>query len=370
MNVLTPLAQTYSKTPDRFGFSLDTRITKAYGPYVYTSDGEQFVDLVSGLGAVILGHCDERVDARVLQQLSQGVAYPMPSQLEEQVAQRIIQYTGDWAECVRFAKNGADVTGAAVKLARHHTGHKLVGYLDYHGHHPWSMIEAPMNGGVHEPFSRRLNRNPEHILNQLHMYEFACIVLEPWPSNDPWFEYPNWFWQELREQCNETGTLIILAEMVSGFRCSLGGGREVLDIPADIVCYGKAMGNGHAVSAIVGFHEHFKHFEDHVFFSTTHGGEQCGLAAADATLVELVATDAHERIRNLGIEIIAECLRLGINVKYSYPQRLVFPEFGEEEKQIMAANGVLCGGYANLTLAHSAVADMIMNALEAVAKEI
>ena len=227
-----------------------------------------------------------------------------------------------------------------------------------------------MNGGVHEPFSRKLRRDPSRIYEVIADGGLACVIMEPWPSNMPGFEYPDGFWWELREICDEYGTLLILDEMVSGFRCGMGGGREVLGIEPDMVCYGKAMGNGFPISALVGKWEHMRHFEDRVFFSTTHGGETAGLAAAAATIRELWARDAHAKIRNLGIEIIAHCLRLEIPVKYSYPQRLVFPSFGDDEKQIMQAHGVLCAGYANLTLAHASVADVIMNALEAVAKEI
>lgn len=369
MKILAGGAQTYSKGLDRYGIEDEVYAIKAFGPYVYLDSGEQLVDLTSGMGSVILGHCDLAVNARVGAQLAHGTAYPIPSRLEEDAAHAILKATG-WGESVRFAKNGADVTGAAVKLARWITGRLDVAYLDYHGHHPWSTIEPPMNGGTAQEFrSRRLPRDPNLLLRALSR-EFACVVLEPWPSNMPGFEYGEDFWASLRTSCDDKGILIILDEMVSGFRCGMGGGREALGIEPDLVCYGKALGNGHAVSALVGSHYHMREFEDRVFFSTTHGGEQSGLAAAHATMVELHRTSAHDRTRDLGIEIISHCLRLDLPVKYSYPQRLVFPSLGDQGKAIMRAHGVLCAGYANLTLAHSSVLDVIMNALEAVAKEI
>jgi glutamate-1-semialdehyde aminotransferase len=370
MSTLLPAgAQTYSRHPKNYGYGDGVKSSKSHGPYTYPSTGEKLVDLTSGLGSVILGHADINVNAAVRGAIELGVAHPLPSYREEVVAQSIIEYTG-WGESVRFAKNGADVTGAAVKLARHLTNKTPIAYLDYHGHHPWSTIEPPMNGGVDEPNSFRLRRDPEYIIREIASRKYAAIVLEPWPSNLPGFEYPHGWWERLRAACDKAGTMIILDEMVSGFRCGMGGGREALDITPDLVCYGKALGNGFAVSALVGLWDDMASFENSVFFSTTHGGEMTGLAAADATIRELWITDAHDTIRNLGIEIIAHCLRLGINVKYSYPQRLVFPEFGDTEKDIMRANGVLCAGYANLTLAHGSVSDVIMNALEAVAKEI
>jgi glutamate-1-semialdehyde aminotransferase len=113
------------------------------------------------------------------------------------------------------------------------------------------------------------------------------------------------------------------------------------------------MANGLPLSAIVGPWEYMKRYEEDVFFSLTHGGEALSLAAADETLRIVAEQDVPEQIAELGLEIIAlfETHGRSNRIKYGYPQRLVF-DFTRDELGILLENGVLCAGYANLTLAH------------------
>ena len=350
-------AQTYSKSPDRYPNGCPLQISRAEGAWVFEQSGKKWLDLTSGLGSVILGHRDPSVDRALMNQIRCGIAFPLPSYLDSLVAEKLISLlTWDKAESVRFGKNGADVTGAAVKLARHITGRKHILYADYHGHHPWSMIEPPMNGGVLEPYSVRSSR--DRLTEMVNQGIYSCVVLEPWPSNDPeWTSTPK-FWSDLRDACDRTCTLLILDEMVSGFRCAEGGGAQTLQIEPDIACYGKAMANGMPLSAIVGPYDMLKHFEDRVFFSTTHGGEAMSLAASYTTMSVIQPDLENEKEQNVlqeiahyGTSLIEMCRGMGIEVVSSYPQRLIF-RFTSDQLVSMAANGVLCAGYANLTLAH------------------
>lgn len=348
-------AGTYSKHPDRYAEGAPRVVTSVQGAYVYAGK-ERWVDLTSGMGAVILGHDSVERKAIDIQLCDGGIAFPLPTALEEEVANRLLGLlTWPKAESVRFGKNGADVTTSAVRLARAVTGRERVLYCDYHGHHDWSMTQPPWNGGVPPGRSSlRVSRAElAHALRQSWDREFAAVVIEPWPSAPG--DYPGIDWGDLRRACDEDGTLLILDEMVSGFRAAPGGGAEFFGIQPDLACYGKAMANGMPLSAVVGPYEYLKRYEEDVFFSLTHAGEALSLAAASATMDALKDGTALKAIGALGIEIMDLFLQngAGTRVQWGYPQRLLFPGFTKAELGILLEHGVLCAGYANLTLAHA-----------------
>ena len=353
MKLLPADAQTYSKAPSRYATGAPQLVSRASGAWVGT-EGNMVVDLTSGMGAVILGHQHYSVDKAVRDQLLQGIAFPLPTQLETDVAQQLVgMLTWKKAESVRFGKNGADVTGAAVKLARAVTNRKLVMYCDYHGHHPWSMCEPPWNAGVTDgdnKYSRRYTRDLDMIEGALQKEYFAAIVLEGSSSVNAGPD-PDGFFEGLRKACDNSGTLLVLDEMVTGFRMAPGGAAEALGIEPDLACYGKAMANGLPLSAIVGPWEHMRRFEEDVFFSTTHGGEALSLAAAKETLRLIEKLNVPKVVGELGLEII-DRVRYRVHIKYGYPQRLVF-DINKNQLQTMMNHGVLCAGYANLTLSHA-----------------
>lgn len=367
MKLLPADAQTYSKSPNRYAVGAPSEIVRAYGAHVVSPEGRHLIDLTSGLGALILGHGE--TNAAIDKQLQSGICFPLPGHLEHEVAQMLVDVlTWEKAETVRFGKNGADATGAAVRLARAYTGRTMVAYLDYHGHHPWSMIEPPMNGGVVGQMSVRLPRVESEIIRAAECSGYACIVLEPFPSNDHAFAYSDGFWDRLRKACDDSGTLLVIDEMVSGFRCAPGGGAELLGIEPDIGCYGKAMANGMPLSAVVGPWEITKLFEESVFYSTTHGGEALSLASARSTIKQVSNGGVLRAIANAGLDIIDECNAIGLPYLSAYPQRIVFPGLTDAAKEAMLDEGVLCAGYANLTASHVGVVDRIIDSLRAAAR--
>jgi glutamate-1-semialdehyde aminotransferase len=317
----------------------------AVGAWV-SSDDLSWVDLVNGLGAVILGHQHPRVDEAIETQLRRGISFPLPTALEEKVARRLLDMlTWRKAESVRFGKNGADVTGAAVRLARKITGREEAWYAHYHGHHEWSMRLPPMNGGVPVDYPS-LKVDPRKVIRADPAWTKdppACVVLEAVDSSHP--TGPSCDFHGLREWCDRVGSLLILDEMVTGFRMAPGGAAEYYRIEPDIACYGKAMANGMPLSAVVGPWEILRHFEDSVFFSTTHGGEALSLAAADATLQVIVEEHVPLRLGLMGEGILASATG-----SYGYPQRVMF-RYSPKQLQAMVYAGVLTQGYANLSLA-------------------
>lgn len=355
MSKLLPVgAQTYSKAPERYPDNAPQTTNAADGAWVYQQlFTEGLVDLTSGLGAVILGHRHPSVEDAIEQQLRRGISFPLPTDIETEAAETLLDCLS-WqrAESVRFAKNGADVTGSAVRLARAVTGREYVFYNGYHGHHDWSMTEPPMNGGVLWQASHRImwdpNDQPATIRSLQEKFEDnppAALVLEAVPSANP-LPMPHQFWGAIRLLCDQFGVLLVIDEMVTGFRIAVGGACEEFAIEPDIACYGKAMANGMPLSAIVGPWDILKRYEKDVFFSTTHGGEALSLAAAVATMTIVRDLNVPEKLGELGRRVLAAATG-----SYGYPQRVLF-KYSKEQLNAMTEAGVLTAGYANLTLAH------------------
>jgi glutamate-1-semialdehyde 2,1-aminomutase len=329
--------------------------------------GNRYVDLTSGLGAVLLGHGHPAVTEAIADQLNRGISYPLPTRLEERVAERLVSMlTWERAESVRFGKNGADVTGTAVRLARAVTGRDRVTYMHYHGHHDWSMGDPPMNAGITDGVKRDSFHCMWNDCLSLDLLmepgePVAAVVLEAVNSGNPREPTCSDF-GGLREWCDKHGTLLILDEMVTGFRMAAGGAAEVYGIEPDLACYGKGMANGMPLSAIVGPWDILQRYEKDVFFSTTHGGEALSLAAADATMRVVVDEGVPSQLATLGEEVLKAATG-----SFGYPQRVMFDYTPKQLKAMLDAK-VLTAGYANLALAHvkdSYAQETLFKAIEA-----
>jgi glutamate-1-semialdehyde aminotransferase len=187
------------------------------------------------------------------------------------------------AEAVRFSKTGADVTSAAVRLARAYTGRVKVLCCGYHGWHDWYIGVTDRNAGVPSAsaaLTRAFTYNDIDSAIGVIDGDTACVILEPFV-----FERPQpGFLAELRRACDRHGALLVFDEMWTGFRCALGGAQELFSVRADLCLYSKAMANGMPISAITGHREVMALLEEEVFFFTTFGGETLSLAAALACI--------------------------------------------------------------------------------------
>ncbi|HCV42162.1 MAG TPA: glutamate-1-semialdehyde 2,1-aminomutase, partial [Bacteroidetes bacterium] len=199
------------------------------------------------------------------------------------------------AEMAKLAKNGSDANNAAVKLARAYTGRDLVAIC---GDHPffsvddWFIGTTAMAAGIPKAIREmtlKFNYNNIASLKKLfddHPNQIAAVILEPEKEREPL----NNFLQEVQRFCKENGAVFILDEMITGFRWHNGGAQHYYNIIPDLSTFGKALGNGFAIAAIVGKRDIMKlggmdHDKERVFLvSTTHGAETHGLAAAIETM--------------------------------------------------------------------------------------
>lgn len=283
-------AQTFSKSPRSFVQGIAPNfLARARGAFAWDVDGSRYLDYIMGLGAVILGHGDADVLEAARAQMEEGVSFSLPHPVEVEVAEQLVRLI-PCAEMVRFAKNGSDVTSAAVRLARAYTGREKILCCGYHGWHDWYIGATERNRGVPEAVRRLTIRFPYNDLDALHRLfgehrgEVAAVILEPVTFDPP---SPGYL-EEVRALCRRHGALLVFDEVVTGFRLALGGAQAYFGVTPDLACLGKALANGFPLAALVGRADIMRLLaEEEVFFSTTHGGEAVSLAAARATLEKL-----------------------------------------------------------------------------------
>ncbi|HXH10768.1 MAG TPA: aminotransferase class III-fold pyridoxal phosphate-dependent enzyme [Alphaproteobacteria bacterium] len=328
--------QTLSKNPNRFPLGAAPKfLSYGQGCHVWDEDGHRYIDLVAGLGPILLGHRDPVVESAVRAQLEKGVSFSLGTRLEVEVAELLCVIIPS-AEMVRFAKNGADVTNAAIKLARYATGRPHVIYCGYHGGHDSYLSTTDNSGGIlHDikPYNHQIMwgdlsglRATMHRVNVPDggvRGGLAAIIAEVPPPIYGEEDTNREFMLALRHAAHSVGAIFILDEVVTGFRRSVGGAQSYYGVFPDLSCFSKAMGNGHAVSAIVGDRHLMKHFENgKVFLSTTFGGETIGLAAAKATIQVLRGSGPLEAIHYFG-EMLGDGLLSLLNSHRDVPAALL-----------------------------------------------
>src|SRR5499427_3268619 len=278
--------QTLAKGPGQYVAGVAPKyLQRGKGAHVWDVDGNEYIDFNMAIGPLSLGYAYAAVDRAIREQLEDGITFSMMHPLEVEVAELVRDVVPN-AEMVRFSKTGADVTSAAIRLARAFTGRSKVICCGYHGWHDWYVSVTDRSLGV-----------PQSVQNLTYTFDYndiesvtnaldddtACAILEPMVFDEP----RHGFLQELKAACWQNGTLLIFDEMWTGFRLALGGAQERFGVQADLMCYSKAIANGMPLSVLAGRSDVMRLCEKDIFFFTTFGGEALSLAAAQATIHEL-----------------------------------------------------------------------------------
>lgn len=276
-------AQTFSKSHILYpAKKAPLFLTHGSGARVWDVDSNEYIDLVSALLPVVLGYNDTDVNYAIQAQLSKGISFSLSTELEVELAEKMCSIIPS-AEKVRFAKNGTDVTSAAVRLARAYTGRDKMIMCGYHGWQDWSIGTTTRNKGVPKAVSDLSVSVPYNDLDKvealLKTEQFAGMIMESCNVTEP---NPGYL-QSVKDLCEKYGSVLIFDEIVTGFRYSLGGAQSYFGVTPHLSCFGKAMGNGMPISAIVGQNYIMKEM-DEIFFSGTFGGETLSIAAALATI--------------------------------------------------------------------------------------
>jgi glutamate-1-semialdehyde 2,1-aminomutase len=282
-------AHTYSKADDQFPDPSPAFIERGKGCHVWDVDGNEFIEYGMGLRAVTLGHAFDPVVRAAYQQMQLGANFTRPARIEVEAAEVFLQ-TIESADMVKFAKNGSDVTTAAVKLARAYTGRDLIaicGDQPFFSTDDWFIGSTEMNAGIPKAIvdmtlKFRYN-DPENLVELFdqHPGQIACVLMEAEAATPPDPGYLG----AVKQLCEDRGAVLVFDEMITGFRWHLGGAQKVHGVVPHLSTFGKAMGNGFAISALAGKREIMRlggmdHDQARVFLlSTTHGAETHALAA-------------------------------------------------------------------------------------------
>ncbi len=303
-------AHTHSKYDDQFPAGLAPVIARGAGAHVWDVDGNRYIEYGSGLRSVSLGHAHPRVLAAVRAQLEAGANFVRPSIIELEAAERFVA-TVPSTDMVKFAKNGSDVTTAAVRLARATTGRPLVAVCADHpffSTHDWFVGSTAMPAGTSRGESADTITFPYGDLDAVaalldrHEGRVACLILEPATVQEP----PPGYLAGLRALADEHGVVLVFDEMITGFRWAAAGAQSVYGVTPDLSTFGKALGNGFAVSALAGRRElmergGLRDTRERVFFlSTTHGAETHALAAAMAVMDVYAEEGIAEQLHEIG----------------------------------------------------------------------
>jgi glutamate-1-semialdehyde 2,1-aminomutase len=285
------------------------------GPYVYDTDGNEFIDLVMGSGPLILGHAHPHVVAAARAQLHRGTQFYGVTEEAVLIAERLAAAI-PCAEEVKLTSSGAEATFYALRLARAATGReKVLRFAGaYHGHHDYAAIDtssgipAAVAGTVLTATFNDLESAAEAIA--ANRDDLAAVIVEPLQRVVP--PVPG-FLEGLRELTAEHGIVLVFDELVTGFRLAWGGAQERYGVVPDMATYGKVIGGGLAFAAVAGpasimeLANPRKRGSDYVYFSGTLNGNPMGAAAGRATLEVLERPGTYEALNARG-----ERLRAGL----------------------------------------------------------
>ena len=303
---IIPLAsQTFSKSYQQYAKGVAPLFAKrADGAILYDIDDNDYIDYVSALLPIILGYSDPDVDSKIIAQLEKGITFSLASDLEYLLADKLVKLIPS-AEMVRFGKNGSDATSAAIRLARAYTERDMIAVGGYHGWHDWYIGSTSRNLGVPSAVKSLTTKfkydDLSYLKKILNTKKYAAVIVEPYFNE---LDTASILY-EIRNIADQTGTLLIFDEIISGFRINIGGAQKEYNITPDLSTLGKSMANGMPISAIVGKKKVMSKM-DHIFFSSTFGGEALSLVAAIETINKIEKTNAINKMKKTGSKLILE----------------------------------------------------------------
>jgi glutamate-1-semialdehyde 2,1-aminomutase len=328
--------QTNAKRPyPFFDATMPKFLERGKGCRLWDMEGKEYIDFRLALGPVTLGYCYKEVDDAVRAQIDKGVLFSMASPLEFELAQLINKMVPN-AEMCRFMKTGADANMCNVRLARAFTKRDMILLSGYHGYHDWFATEDSPRNGVPEALKEYAkvipwgNMEEAERLIRLYGERVACVVSIAYDFNE---DTSGDYIRLLRGLTREYGILLVLDEVLTGFRLAPGGAQEFFGVDADLASYAKALANGYPLSAYVGR----KQIMDTLYnfrMTTTYAGDSMSIAAAIASLRIMRREPVHDHLsamgkrlmegfnvilRDLGVEGYAAGLPVGSFVKFVHP---------------------------------------------------
>ncbi len=294
-----------------------TYYSKAQGCNIWDLQGKKYIDMsFMGVGTNILGYSNSRINKEVFNAISKSNLSTLNCPEEVSLAEKLISLH-PWAEMAKFARTGGEANSIAIRIARSASNKDKVAFCGYHGWHDWYLSanlsnkknlnnqllpdleikgvpKSLMNTSV--PFLYNDFKGLKKIVNSK---KIGIIKMEVMRNEPP----KNNFLKKVRKLATEKNIILIFDECTSGFRSTNGGLHKKFKVNPDIAIFGKALGNGHAITAIIGKKKIMKHAQD-TFISSTFWTERSGPVAALKTLDEMEKIKSWEIITKIGNKIV------------------------------------------------------------------
>jgi len=293
--------------------------SKAKGCYVWDLDGNKFIDMsIMGIGTNTLGYGNDKVDSAVKNAVNQGNMSTFNCPEEVQLAEKLLDMH-PWADMARFARSGGEANAIAIRIARAASGKDNVAICGYHGWHDWYLagnlgnsedakdldthilpglepkgVPSNLRGTIF-PFDYNNFEMLESIIKE---NSIGVVKMEVVRNNPP----VNNFLQKVRELTKKLGIILVFDECTSGFRQAYGGIHKIFEVEPDMAIFGKALGNGYAITSIIGRREIMEHAQS-TFISSTFWTERIGPTAACKTLEIMDEEKSWDVITKIGSNI-------------------------------------------------------------------
>jgi len=289
-------------------------IKRASGAHIEAADGRRFVDYVGSWGPMILGHAHPEVIGAVQRVAADGLSFGAPTELETALARRVTELMPS-IERVRFVSSGTEATMSAIRLARGFTGRDTIVKFEgcYHGHSDSLLIKAgsgaltlgvPSSPGVPAALAAHtvtLRYNDAEQVREAFRKlgaQIACVIVEPVAGNMNCVPPVKGFLETLRSECDRAGALLILDEVMTGFRVALGGAQAHYRVRPDLTTLGKIIGGGMPVGAFGGRRDVMERLAPlgPIYQAGTLSGNPVAMVAGLTTLELISAPGFHQRL--------------------------------------------------------------------------
>ena len=322
-------------------------VQNAHGSHFIDVDGNEYIDYVMALGPITLGYNYESINQAIISQLKEGILFSLPHPIEVELSEKICNIIPH-AEMVKFEKSGSNAVTGAVRAARAFTKRDKIAYCGSGGvWHDWQAAMVSRDSGVpkfNSELIKTFDYNDADGLEQIfedNKNEIAAVVLEPAVYEQP----QNNFLNKVRQLTNQNDSVLVLDEIVTGFRFDLGGAQKYFNIKGDLVCFGKGMGNGLPISSITGSSEFMKSF-DELWVSSTNNSENLSLAGTYAVIKEMQEKKTISHCWNIGKKLFdgwnQTVKKFNLDAKmYGYPIRMHLQCFDSDKNESLSLKSLL-----------------------------
>ncbi|WP_336778397.1 glutamate-1-semialdehyde 2,1-aminomutase [Pantoea sp. USHLN256] len=296
-------------------------IERADGAYLYDADGKGYIDYVGSWGPMVLGHNNATIRNAVIEAAARGLSFGAPTEMEVKMAELVCELVPSM-DMVRMVNSGTEATMSAIRLARGFTHRdKIIKFEGcYHGHADCLLVKAgsgaltlgqPNSPGVPADFAKHTLTCTYNDLSTVraafeqYPEDIACIIVEPVAGNMNCIPPQPDFLPGLRALCDEFGALLIIDEVMTGFRVALGGAQAYYDVTPDLTCLGKIIGGGMPVGAFGGRRDVMEALAPTgpVYQAGTLSGNPIAMAAGFACLSQIAQPGTHSTLTDLTTQL-------------------------------------------------------------------